>query len=533
MDLDKIAVHLRPRTPYEAVDLGFVLVRKFWRPLLVGWLAGALPFFVAAALIAALTPMFWLPLLALWWLKPLFDRIALFVLSRGFFGDLPPLKRTLGHTLRGWRSWAAISDITWRRFYGLRSVAMPVRELEQLRGSAASERLKLLFRRDIRTPGIMLWVVGFSVECMLLIASIVLLTLMVPEASGIDIGAQVVGVFDGTQVSATFKVYVFAMYFISMAAVETVYVASGFGLYINRRVGLEGWDIELTFRRLARRLHARSRALGRAAMIFLIGLGLSFATASTPAFAQPKDGVRYVDISKSTPENPEGYYIPGEEGEDPNSALDAQAEIAEILKDPVFGEDTTEKTWRVREGLFKNDADSKDNALSSSFISSLSSVAEIIVWLFVLIFVLVAVYFILKKTRIPVGAHGRDELKPIQPPTFEAVEHVVQISLPDDIVAAAMAAWQRGEMTESLSLLYRGTIRGLALGYRIEVDPSMTARQSIQMVREAGGPVEYISELAAAWTQVVYAGRGIEDEEAAGLFAAWKHHFSASKPEAP
>ena len=49
MDLDKIAVHLRPRTPYEAIDLGFVLVRNFWRPLLVGWLAGVLPFFVGAA----------------------------------------------------------------------------------------------------------------------------------------------------------------------------------------------------------------------------------------------------------------------------------------------------------------------------------------------------------------------------------------------------------------------------------------------------------------------------------------------------
>jgi|GEM_PF-302201 len=519
MDLDKIAVRLRPRTPYEAVDLGFVLVREFWRPLLMGWLAGALPFFVGAALIMWLTPLFWLPLFALWWLKPLFDRIALFVLSRGFFGDLPPMNRTLGYALRGWRTWATLSDITWRRFNPMRSVAMPVRELEQLRGGAARERLNLLCRREVRLPGIMLAAVGFCVEWVLLIASVLLLIMVIPDASGIRVGDQLVWLFEGWGASPFIKIYILAMYFICMVAVETIYVAGGLGLYINRRVGLEGWDIELTFRRLARRLRQRSRALSRAAIILWTGAALFLSANITPGHAQPNPAeVAGADRGADLDQAPA-----------PADDFDAQHHIAEILKDPIFGHDKTEKRWQIREDLFDDKTQKDDSHLPNSLLGAVAFGAEILIWIIVALSIIFALYFLVKYLKPHEASRPESAPDMIAPPVYEAVEPVRHIALPDDIVAAAMAAWQRGEHTESLSLLYRGTIRGLARGYRIEVAPSMTARQSIQMVREAGGPVEFIGELAAAWTQLVYAGRTIADEDAARLFASWKDHFSAAE----
>ena len=42
------------------------------------------------------------------------------------------------------------------------------------------------------------------------------------------------------------------------AIVEPLYVAGGFSLYLNRRTVLEGWDIEIAFRRMARRLFEQS-----------------------------------------------------------------------------------------------------------------------------------------------------------------------------------------------------------------------------------------------------------------------------------
>ena len=44
--------------------------------------------------------------------------------------------------------------------------------------------------------------------------------------------------------------FVFALaYAVSVAVVEPFYVAAGFGLYLNRRVELEAWDLEQEFRR--------------------------------------------------------------------------------------------------------------------------------------------------------------------------------------------------------------------------------------------------------------------------------------------
>ena len=48
-------------------------------------------------------------------------------------------------------------------------------------------------------------------------------------------------------VSATLCVS-FAPYVLAVAFLEPFYVASGFGMYLNRRVELEAWDIEQDLR---------------------------------------------------------------------------------------------------------------------------------------------------------------------------------------------------------------------------------------------------------------------------------------------
>ena len=67
-----MAVVLRPRGHWEAMDLGFALVQRWWRPLYRNWIAFSLPIFLLLNLMP-LVP-FWLAALILWWLKPFFDR---------------------------------------------------------------------------------------------------------------------------------------------------------------------------------------------------------------------------------------------------------------------------------------------------------------------------------------------------------------------------------------------------------------------------------------------------------------------------
>ena len=52
MRLDDLSVELRPRTPWEAVELGTALVRRHARAIWRPWLALSLPVFVASNALA-------------------------------------------------------------------------------------------------------------------------------------------------------------------------------------------------------------------------------------------------------------------------------------------------------------------------------------------------------------------------------------------------------------------------------------------------------------------------------------------------
>ncbi len=110
MNLERFVAVMRPRTSFEAVDLGFLIVRRFWTRLIVAWLLPTLPIIALLAWALPGQPFLGLPLF--WWLKPFFERPLLFVLSRALFGELPRWRevfssRALGPGLFG--------DLTWRR----------------------------------------------------------------------------------------------------------------------------------------------------------------------------------------------------------------------------------------------------------------------------------------------------------------------------------------------------------------------------------------------------------------------------------
>ena len=83
---------------------------------------------------------------------------------------------------------------------------------------------------------------------------------------------------------------------IAVSIVEPVYVAAGFSLYLNRRAILEGWDIELSLRRLDTRL----RGL-RAAAVVVLALACALA-APPPAAASEKSAKAEIKEVLKAPE---------------------------------------------------------------------------------------------------------------------------------------------------------------------------------------------------------------------------------------
>ena len=138
MELDKLEISLRRRTPWEAIDLGFALARRWFKPLWLLWLSCAAPLGIVLFFLLY-DQLGWL-MLIIWWFKPLYEPPLMFWLSRAVFGEQLGVKAVL----RQW--WSVVRpqlllNLTFRRFNPSRSFTLPVALLEQLKGTARRDQI--------------------------------------------------------------------------------------------------------------------------------------------------------------------------------------------------------------------------------------------------------------------------------------------------------------------------------------------------------------------------------------------------------
>jgi hypothetical protein len=174
--LEDIAVGLRRRSPWEAIDLGQAMLRQ-WAPRIYGtWFA---TYWLAGLLLLGFWPWpeYVIPLL--WWLKPLFDRVLLHVCSRSLFGEACSVRDVLRELPRLLRAPGLISGLSLRRFSLARSLLLPVWQLEEQRGAAARARFALLGRR---CRGHAVWLTFFcaNMSTVLLLSLLLLLLALTP-----------------------------------------------------------------------------------------------------------------------------------------------------------------------------------------------------------------------------------------------------------------------------------------------------------------------------------------------------------------
>lgn len=89
MQLEQLQMDLRPRPYWQAIDLGYALLRHNAATTYAAWWALWGPLTLLMLGLQALLPssLGWLPMLLIWWVKPLVERIAIYVLSRAVFGE--------------------------------------------------------------------------------------------------------------------------------------------------------------------------------------------------------------------------------------------------------------------------------------------------------------------------------------------------------------------------------------------------------------------------------------------------------------
>jgi len=238
MQVDALAVNLRPRSMMEASDLGTRLVQSNAKAL---W-ATFTPVFLAILAIAMSTVEIanWLPVAIIFWLKPWLDRSLLFVLSRAVFGNDTRFVDLWNEQRSVWWS-GLLPTLTLRRLSPWRSFTQAAHQLEGQRGAVLSKRRRALLRGKRRVAFLM-QMAFHHLEWIFLVSIYALGWLFSPSGHG----NHVFSMLAGSDMAATLAITL--AYAAAVLAIEPFYVAAGFAMYLNRRVELEAWDIEQEFR---------------------------------------------------------------------------------------------------------------------------------------------------------------------------------------------------------------------------------------------------------------------------------------------
>jgi len=240
MQIDSMSLVLRPRSMWEGCDIGVRLLQERSGFVFPCYLAVALPLFLVCYATAGLAP--WLPTLLIWWSKPWLDRTILFALSRALF-DVQTRPADVWAARRDVWGGQFLVTVTALRLSASRSFTQPVRQLEGLTGAARRARLRQLATRHRGVARTMTQAFA-TAEFSLFMSLLSLGTWLGMTPAGFRWEDLLWRPASSRVLATTFA------YAAAVAFLEPFYVAAGFGMYLNRRVELEAWDIEQEFRRV-------------------------------------------------------------------------------------------------------------------------------------------------------------------------------------------------------------------------------------------------------------------------------------------
>ena len=485
MQPDTLHVVARTRSGWEAIDLGLAMARVWWREVWGAWFLLVIP--CCAILVVSLRGSPWWTIFLLWWLRPLFGRVVLHVLGTALFNEAPSPAETL-RALPRWLVGGLWRSLTLKRLSPSRTYTLPVSQLEGLRGQACRERERVLALSDLGTAAMMHSIVAHVCGAVILAVAAFSL-LFIPEHLVEEWLFAIQSWFQGD--AKTGEYLLASLYVLGMTVAEPLLVAGGFGLYVNRRIWLEGWDIEMAFRGLSKRFSSQRTAVLAVALFALL---LPFSTTSVRAEA--------LSCKPAIPET-------------------ASACANEILSHEDFGHWEEVESWVRKESssntLFDWDWDGGDE-IGAIF----ARLAEVFLWI-ALFTVLLTV--ILRVARDPPDL--QKSKRPLAPTQLFGLDLKAD-SLPDDVAAEARRLFHAGETTGALSLLYRAALIGFIDGREWTVPASATEGDCMQLVHQSKdqGLIVDFGALNDAWILSRYAHRSIAAEHFEDLCNRWSHRFN-------
>jgi hypothetical protein len=492
MDLDKLQVNACTRTGWQAVDLGFQMARAWFRPLYLSGVTGMLPLTAVLLLLLWQFP-FW-ALAIVWWLKPFWERLPLFIASRKLFDE----DAGVWQSFRSFPVKDILPWLLWRRFSMQRAFDNPVTVLEELRGGQRRQRLRVLHGKysDVALGN---QFVCFCFELLVCFGIALTLDFFTPESLELK-------VYDRYGDLTLMGEWMFALSgLLAMTLVMPFHSMAGFALYLNRRCELEAWDIEISFRNLAQRKRSdAARSSGLLASMVLVALvGL---TASGGAEAA-------VEHNRSS----------------------ASELINEVLQGEDYGQERVVRKWRFKDWSKELEEESFPEWLieflewweqNIQWSTDFSGAAFWLKLLLVLLFLGFTGY-LLWRYRGPLARLGRGAPQAAAPEVLFGLD-VTPESLPPDVPAQVMRLWGEDAYREALGLLYRASLSRLIDRYQLAFRASHTEAECASLVKAQGieSLSDYFWQLTRVWRELAYGHRVPASEQVRELCQGWSRELS-------
>ncbi|SMC27080.1 protein of unknown function [Andreprevotia lacus DSM 23236] len=549
MQLEALQIDIRPGSHAAAIDLGQPLLRRYWRSVYLAWW---LPWLALALLLWAILPrddLAW-GTLAMWWLRPLFDRLPLYILSREVFGE----HVTAWQALRAWPrqlgGWLRFLTI-WRPFMVGRGLYAPIWMLEGARGKFALQRRRALGARG--AYGAASW---FGVACLhftlvfeLAAYGLVAMFAITPD----DMSAlEALGKYLVQPEVVALAGHI--SYVLADGLIGPVYSAGCFTLYLRRRAELEGWDIELALRRMAQRRARLLKPLGSAVAALLCAavfmLPQPRAHAAEPVLSASRPAV--VPAAHAASGAADGQcelpsYVTAQQKER-GTAHDAEQDAVrrdletvrasedfrtwkcelrwvEKKRDIKAGKDSESWLYRFLRWLFDRDGPSRSRDSNSGI--GLGSADMLKLVLVAGLVGLLAWLLWRNRERLSVLL-ASVKVRPPLPDEICGLD-IRPESLPDDVPAGVRRLWGEGRQRDALALLYRATVSRLAHDHALELhagdtegDVLRAGRRAAEAQRLPAQALDACRDVTEIWSAAAYADQWPVAERLEQVLQRWR-----------
>lgn len=479
MQLDNIAAEVRPRTPWQALDLGFAMTRTWAKQLWLSWFLLSLP--IAFLLVLSIEVIGYGAIILLFWLSPIFERSLLYILSQALFSEQVSLGDACRQTWQQPKQLAA--SLLWRRFSFTRSFDLPVEVLENLSGGSRSQRLNLLHRQDSAAA------TGLSFVCLMMdifvaCAGLLMIYYYIPPIIREGLFSAFIN-SDSYVWSA-----VFIAYYFGISLITPYYVAAGFALYLNRRTHLEAWDIQIAFKRLEHRTRGKKTSIAVLLVVFICGLN-PFANNTSYA----------------------------------NSNQQSKTDIETVMNGDAFHRIETLDKLRLKNPIEESEKIQPTPPWLTNLLNTIADSVELLLWLAAALLVLLIVY----RYRSWLQEFASQLTRQKSQSTVNVIMgmDIRQQSLPADPAASALAFCHKQDYRSALSLLYRASLSHLVSQHQLELLNSSTEQEALSAVQalQQQHLFHYFQQLTHYWQRLAYGHLAPNLQTATALCHDWTATF--------